>query len=477
MARFYTCARLVELKTNGGKVFQGVLQYEADNPDYIEDTREPQQRRKTFGKKPNPEYVEDEREPKQRRSKVHKSVRRRFDAEATRAIMADPTAEAPRTKTDAAIVLNEWRKQMEAEHAAPDAALSVGDYVKAYIDGLEKLGTVTKSTLHDYRGTMRYLKYAPAIDAIPLRELTPRQVQAWESGLLARGLSGTTALKAHRLLKQVCKHAVGIDDLPKTPVRGFKAPSRSTGRPNALDAEGRAKAMQVLKTLDPSPVTIAAELALYAGLRRGEICALTWADVDLEGVAWPDTDETGPKLRVSQAFGDAEGGQFIKTPKTIKGRRVVPLGGGIVSTLKQRRAAMLKEWAEAMEKAGIEPTEKTFSTLYVIGYANGDAYLLDKLSKEWKRIADRHALIGTSGHIVTFHDLRHTNATMLITRGVDVSSVSDLLGHEQISTTLNMYTSKDSRAKRHAAMVAASDLDAARTGEVLPFVPRTGTEG
>jgi integrase len=67
---------------------------------------------------------------------------------------------------------------------------------------------------------------------------------------------------------------------------------------------------------------------------------------------------------------------------------------------------------------------------------------------------------------------------MLITRGVDVSTVADVLGHEQISTTLNMYTSKDGAAKRRAAMVAASDLDAARAGDVLPFMPtKTGTEG
>lgn len=478
MADYYTSAFVRRLTKRKGKPWCGVLKYAEPNPDYVEDIRAENQRRKARGTKVNPDYVEDTRKPEQRYPYVLKQVTKVFDTDATRAILNDPTATAPTTKSDANKILVAWHAQMEAEHAAPDATLSTGAYVKMYIDGLERLGTVTKSTLHDYRGTSRYLKYAPAIDTVPLCELTPRHVQAWEAGLLDRGLSGTTALKAHRLLKQVCKHAVEIDDLAKSPVRGFKAPSRTTGKPNALDAEGRRRAMMELDSMEPTPTTLAAMLALYTGMRRGEICALTWGNVDLKGIVWNDTDERGPKLRVSQAFGDSNGGAYLKAPKTVKGRRVIPMGGGIVDALKERRAEMWQEWSAAMKKAEIKPTVAAFNKLYVVGRITGEPYRLDSVTRDWKILAERLNLVGTRGHICTLHDLRHTNATMLITRGVDVASVADLLGHEQISTTLNMYTSEDSSAKRRAAMIAASDLDAARTGNVLPFVPRgTGTEG
>lgn len=480
MANHYTSANLLKTKTRSGTRYQGVLKYQEPNPEYIPDNRAAEQRRKSFGKRPNPAYVKDVRTPIQRKQSITKSVRRVFDTEAAREILADPTAEAPRTKSDATRVLNAWREQMETEHATPDASKSVADYVADYITTRERQGKVEKSTIKDYRCTSRCLAYGgpAAIDRVIMRELTPRQVQAWEGALVERGLSGTTRLKAHRLLKQVCKYAVEIDDLPKSPVRGFDAPSRSTGKPNALDAEGRRHAMLVLDAMGPTAVKVAAELALYCGLRRGEICALTWANIDLDGVEWTDTDEQGPKLRVSQSFGSLTSGTYyLKQPKTEKGRRVIPLHGGIVKTLKARRAAMWTEWAEAMRKAKHEPTKAAFSTLYVIGWASGEAYSMNELTKHWHSLAVDAGLVGTQGRVVTLHDLRHTAATMLITRGVDVSTVADWMGHEQVSTTLNMYTSKDGAAKRRAAMVAASDLDAARAGDVLPFTPRTGTEG
>lgn len=475
MADYYTSANLLEIKGRDGKRrYQGVLKYQAPNPDYVPDPRSPEQRRKAFGKRPNPEHVPDPRAPKQRKSTISKQVRKVFDAETVK------------TKSQANAELVKWRAEMEAKHAAPDAALTVWQYVAQYIDSRERMRWtdeqghthgVQDSTLKDYRGTMRYLKDGKAIDSIQMRELTPRQVELWETSLLAAGLSGTTVLKAHRLLKQVCKHAVEIDDLPKTPVRGFKAPSRSTGKPNALDAEGRRRAMLAVAAMELSPVKVAAELALYTGMRRGEICALTWGNVDLKGTAWEGVDERGPKLRVVQSFGVRKGGAFLKTPKTVKGRRVIPLSGNLIATLQERRAAVWDEWAEAMRKAELKPTIAAFNTLYVVGDTKGDPCGLDTLTHNWTQAAGDMGLTGTRGRLCTLHDLRHTFATSAISRGVDVASVAALLGHEQTSTTLNMYTDEDSAAKRRAMQVVASDLDAARAGNVLPFVPRrTGTD-
>ena len=479
MAGHYTSAHLLKVKNKRGTHFQGVLKYQLPNPEYVPDYRADKQRRKSFGKRPNPAYVADTRTPTQRKQNITKSVRRIFDTEATREILRDQAAEAPRTKSDATRVLTAWHERMEREYATPDASSTVAEYVANYITARERQNKVEKSTIKDYRCTARCLAYggAAAIDGVTMRKLTPRQVQAWESALVARGLSGTTQLKAHRLLKQVCKYAVEIDDLPKSPVRGFDAPSRSTGKPNALDADGRRRAMLILDAMEPTAVKVAAELALYAGLRRGEICALTWGNVDLVGVEWADAAEGSPKLRVAQSFGSSTSGRYLKTPKTEKGRRVIPLQGGIVDTLKQRRRQMWDTWSEAMRKAGHTPTEATFSTLYVVGWENGEPINTDVLTRHWHKLATRAGLVGTQGRVVTLHDLRHTAATMLITRGVDVSTVADVLGHEQISTTLNMYTSNDGAAKKRAAMIAASDLDAARAGDVLPFVPKNGTEG
>lgn len=466
MADFYTSAHVLRVKRKGRDAWQGVLRYQEPNPEYIEDTREPNQRRKSFGKKPNPDYVPDERTKNQRKANIQKDVRKVFDPNTVR------------TKSQANTELEKWRKQMEAEHGAPNASLTVARYVERYIDTREKKETVSASTIKDYRGTSRYFKYGGrnAIANVILRDLTPSQVDAWEAALLESGLSGTTALKAHRLIKQVCKYAFEIYDIQATPVRGFKAPKRSTGKPNALDAQGRRQVMLELSKLGQEPVVIAAMAALYTGMRRGEISALTWGNVDLEGSTWQDANETGPKIRIAQAFGEGQGGAYLKTPKTTSGRRIIPISGGLLEVLKERRATMWREFCEKMQEAEIVPTEAMFSNLYVIGGIDGSYCSPNTLTHQWTQLSKQLNIVGTEGKRITLHDLRHTFATSAITRGADVSSVSANLGHAQVSTTLNMYTSRDSAAQRAANDAVARDLDSARTGDVISF-RRNGTEG
>lgn len=469
MADYFTSAHVIKVKRKGKDAWQGVLRYQVPNPDYVEDTRKPEQRRKGFGKRPNPDYVPDNRTAKQKRAHVQKDMRKVFDPRIVR------------TKSQANAALTAWHAQMEEEHGAPDASLTVARYVEHFIASRERLGTITPSTSHDYRGTSRYLRYGGkhAIDGVSLRELTPRDVELWEGALLESGLAGSTALKAHRLLKQVCKYAFEIGDIPVTPVRGFKAPKNDTGRPNALDAEGRRRMMIELGSMNQDePAVIAAQLAMYTGMRRGEMVALTWKNVDLEGVAWHGTSERGAKLRVVQAFGEGKGGMYLKEPKTASGRRTIPLVGGIVETLRQRRATMWRQWSDAMQSIGIVPTEAAFSELYVLGYLDGTPCGGDVLTRHWTEISKRLGIKGTEGRVCTLHDLRHTHATNAITRGVDVATVARNLGHHQVSTTLNMYASWDAEAQRTANEMVANELDSARRGDVLPFNRQdTGTEG
>ncbi|MBR3223929.1 MAG: site-specific integrase [Atopobiaceae bacterium] len=468
MKNYYTSAHLIKVKRKGGDAWQGVLRHQQPNPNYVPDPREPMQQRKNLGRKPNPNYVPDPREPSQRNKHITKDVRKTFPPDLVK------------TKTQANAALTAWHAQKEQEHATPDASMCVSDYVEQYIASRERMGTITPSTSRDYRGVSRYLKYGGdrAIAHIALRDLTPRDVELWEGALLAKGLSGTTTLKAHRLIKLVCRYAFEIGDVPVTPVRGFKAPSLSVGKPNALDAEGRKKLMIELAQMEPEPVTIAAYLALYLGLRRGEICALTWGNVDLEGVHWQDANEQGAKIRISQAFGMAKGGQYLKEPKTASGRRVVSITGGLRDVLEEYRKRKWAQWCDAMQRLEIVPTRAAFDQLFVIGHLDGTPYNIDLLSHHWIELAKRLKLKGTEGKRVTLHDLRHTFATSAVTRGGDVASVSANLGHAQVSTTLNMYTSRDTAAQRETNALVASDLDNAQAGKVLPFNRQaTGTEG
>ena len=463
MANYYTSAFVRRLTSRKGKPWVAVLKYQEPNPEYAEDPRTDIPRRRAFGKRPNPDYVEDPRQPAQRKPCNQRQLTKTFHPATVK------------TKSQATAELERWRAQMEAQHGTPEASLTVLEYTRRYISNQEKLGRISASTVLDYNGTMRYFGRGEEIASVPLRDLTSSKVAAWEVGLLD-SVSGTTAAKAHRLLKQVCEHAANMGDIATNPVKAIKPPRRTTGKPNALDAKGRALAIAALETMAPTRKAVAAQLALYLGLRRGEICALTWANVDLVGVPWHDANERGPKVRICQSIGRSGAGTFVKSPKTAAGKRIVAVTGGLLEVLRARRAAMYSEWAEAMERAGIEPATEDFDALYVVGETNGSYYNPEILSKEWLATARDFKLMGTEGRIVTFHDLRHSFATNAITNGVDVASVAANLGHASKAVTLNMYASQDSEAQRRGNEAVAGDLDAARAGNVLPFVPRTGTD-
>lgn len=483
MAKFYTGANVLKAKRKGRDVWQGVLKYQSPNPDYVPDPRDENQRRKSFGKKPNPDYVPDPREPKQRKSTITKQVRKVFDSSTVK------------TKSQATDALAEWRKQMEKERETPDAKLTVHKYVERYISMLEKLyepektGTsehtgISPTTAHDYRGTMRYFKRGKAIDAVTMRKLTMKRIQDWELSLIDSGLAGTTVAKAHRLLWSVCEHAAACGDLQKNPARGVKAPSRTSGkRPNALDAEGRAKVMQHLDATEPTQLTTAARLALYLGMRRGEVCGLTWGNVDLDGATWHDekgneVPEHGPKLRVIQSIGQSQGGTYTKPPKSTAGRRVLALKGGILTYLKDRRADMWAKWCAKLNAAGITPTDAAFNELYVCGHIDGSYYNPTVLTHEWSGFAKQFGIRGTEGRLVTFHGLRDSFATAAYSRNESLGTIANVLGHQDPALTARRYASgRDSAAQAAVNETVANDLDAARMGSVLPFHPRrTGTD-
>lgn len=483
MADHYTSAHLLRVKRKGRDAWQGVLKYQGPNAEYVPDPRTPEQRRKAFGKRPNPSYMPDPRTPTQRRKTTTKQVRKVFDPDIIK------------TKSQANAALAAWHAQMEEEHGTPDANLTVNEYVERYVSTLEalyspsKTGTsersgISPTTARDYRGTMRYFKRGEAIAATTMRALTVKRIEAWELSLLRDGLNGTTVAKAHRLLWSACEYAVNHDDLPKNPARGVKTPSRTSGRrPNALDAEGRAKAMSALDAIEQTPLTIAACLALYCGLRRGECCGLTWGNVDLEGVTWIDESgtevaEKGPKARIVQSIGECAGGTYVKPPKSAAGRRVLALRGGIVDVLRERRASMWDEWSAAMCVLGIEPTERAFNELYVCGHIDGSYYSPAVLTHEWTSFARQHGLMGTERRYVTFHGLRDSYATAASSRGEPIGTIANAIGHSDPALTLRRYASgRDAAAQAATNETVAADLDAARRGEVLPFRPRTGTEG
>lgn len=374
-------------------------------------------------------------------------------------------------KREAEAEVKSWRDRLEQERneqlatiarekelAIANKPLSIADTpVSKYVDDMVTMLADSKaieaSTVSGYRTSAGYIR--EAFSDVTMGELTLEQVEKWEANLIKRGLSNSTVGKAYRLLNQAFRRAVDSRALTWNPVAAAKSPKRTNMKTgiNALDKAGRTLVLDKLEAIGLTPVTVAARIALFTGLREGEICGLKWRDVDADAnVLW-----------VRRSIGSGKGGTYEKSTKTDKVRSV-PITKSLSKLLAQWKARQIESFSSADTVLGEDS--------YIIGDPVG-YYRPGRLSKDWTYLSRALNIRGTEGRLITFHDLRHTFATTAIAAGVDVKTVSSILGHGNAAMTLNIYTSADPDAKRRAAVIVEENM----RDDSLDVLPFTGTEG
>lgn len=333
-------------------------------------------------------------------------------------------------------------------------ALLVTEYVTEFKDHRVIEKNLQPSTKADYEQSINYI--AEGLGDVRMTELTRKMVSAWQGKLNKRGLSWSSTHKALRLLKAAMKQAVIDDVIVKNPCDGVDGAKKGSNSKksgiNALDFDGFARTLQALSVMSPSPATVAPQIALLAGLRRGEVCGLQWRDVDLG-----DPDGGKPAtITVRQAIGTADGGEYVKAPKNGKTRTIV---------LPQALAELLRDWHGIECAAAAADGDELQPYNYVIGKRGtgtngaGNPWAgLTQTGKEWATVARLLGIKGVADRLPTFHDLRHTYATIAIASGVDVKTVSHNLGHANAAITLNVYSAvlPDAQDKAAAAIQQAA---------------------
>lgn len=364
------------------------------------------------------------------------------------------------------------RAELNAKALSPSneacAQQTVEEYMRDYIDS--RASSIEPSTLGGYRRLL-HDQIAPMLGNIKLNDLDPETVQAWVNKMRARWSAATTN-KALVLLRSAMTQAVERDTLVKNPCRTVKNVKRTPKKPNSLDEKSRARLMAFFESAPASRNVLAYELAFYLGMRQGEVCGLIWRYVDLAAGTIQVQQAIGSD-REPRAYKRGDSSYYVKEPKTEGSRRTLPIPDVLVPALAARR----QECAERALRLGITDIEGFF----VVGDDAGGFMCPSSLSHDWANISRVLGLSGTEGRRPTYHDLRHTFATTAIMNGVDVKTVSSLMGHSNAAMTLNVYASADANAKRRgidtlAASLAAERRAQARKGQVIQFRP-TGTEG
>jgi len=239
------------------------------------------------------------------------------------------------------------------------------------------------------------------------------------------GKSPKTVSNTHGVLHRALEQAVRWSILSRNVADVVEPPRVSRPPMRTLSPE---EARKVLAVAEGDELEALWRLALTTGLRQGELAALRWGQVDLErGVL--------QVVGTLQQASDHE--RVVAEPKTARGRRSVQIAGATVESLRAHRArCMAKSVASGHHDA------------YVFAWGDGRPYSMSMIWKRWHRLN-----VKAEVPLVRFHDLRHTAASLLLTRGVHPKVVQEMLGHSTIAMTLDVYSHVAPSLHREAATV------------------------
>lgn len=313
-------------------------------------------------------------------------------------------------------------RELNNRGCAIASSITIRELLDEFIDHKEKSGSIEASTVYHYRKDARVVcRY---IGDVRVADLSIPIVDNWTAQMTAEGLKPRTVAKPFRLLKQAMKYAMATDLVTKNPCEYCKPPKIGRKKPPHLSREERTRMRELVRYSLNEPLGLAIELALTTGMRRGEICGLRWSDLNDDG-----------SITVNRAVGETAGSVYDKDPKTDSGRRTIPLTPRLFAYLKAMRA----DSTRMLRSVGV-----TCCDPYILGTQASDSkpYQPTRLTREFQTFCRMNGFEGCS-----FHDLRHTFATMLISEGVDIRTVSSYLGHANVAVTLNTYAEEDPEAK------------------------------
>ena len=290
---------------------------------------------------------------------------------------------------------------------------TVGQWMDVWYENYAKI-KVRPSSHQTYRGYIEnHIK--PNLGSIPLNKLSSLELQKFYKKLLSRGrvtrleaknqpkgLSPKTVRNIHQILESAMKLAVEQKLIMKDPTAGCALPKVEKKEMKTLPVEQLASFLREAKE---SGVFELYYLDLATGLRRGELLGLKWTDIDLEK----------GELQVKRQVARIEGGIVEAPLKTKNAYRTLPLAEDVVAILKQQR-----------KKAGSSP--------WVFPSPNGGPISPDSVLRKLHGMLKRAGLTR-----VRFHNLRHTFATLALQNGVDIKTVSAMLGHFSAGFTLDTY--------------------------------------
>jgi integrase len=321
------------------------------------------------------------------------------------------------TKREAQVECARLLTELKAGTAVEPSRMTVAAFLERW---LEHIQAHVSPRSHERYAELCRKNLAPLLGGLILTKLQPAQIsQAYSKALTSGrrdgqgGLSARTVGHMHRVLHEALQQAVRWQLLARNPAAAVRPPKVERKQMHVLDAVATAEMIEAAR---PYSAFVPVLLGALCGLRRGEIAALRWRNVDLDA----------GQIAIVASVEQTKAG--CREKETKSGRvRTVALSATVVEELRQHR---LKQ-AEGLLRLGI----RRHDDHHVVTQADGAPLQPNSIGHAFMMF-----LQATGLQRIRFHDLRHSHATQMLAAGVHPKIASERLGHAKVGTTLDLYS-------------------------------------
>lgn len=372
----------------------------------------------------------------------------------------------------------QWEKELEKQALEFERAVEKGtildgskitlsEFVDRWLkDYAEK--QLQPKTLFSYKAELTG-KILPVLGHIKISKILPVQLLSFYNNLFEDGVrldgkpgsySNRTVKYQHQILSSIFQSAVYWQAIDSNPCERVKPPRKDTivEKVKHFNEDQAILFLEGIKN-EELKYQVVANITLYGGLRKGELLGLTWDDIDM--------DECTIRINKSNQY-LKETGVFTKSPKNPNSIREISIPKNVTTLLKK-----YKLWQNGQIKSTGDLWKKEWVTNKLIFTQwDGSPMSYDTPYQWFKKFIKKHnASIKNNTLIpdnekdkyilpeISFHGLRHTSATLLISEKMDIKTVSARLGHAQTSTTLNIYSHSLKSSDKKAASALENLLD------------------
>jgi len=324
------------------------------------------------------------------------------------------------TKRDAERVLREVLLSLEQGSYVKPNKVTIGEWLRKWLKDYVSINTTDRTQESYYSTVERHL--IPSLGRVAITDLQAQHIQSYYAEKLNKGradgkggLSARSVVYHHRILSKALGYAVKMGVVVRNVANVVQPPRVQRVTMSTLSSEEATRFLDAARETD---YYVYFATLLYTGLRRGELLALRWRNLDLD---------SGTLTVVETAYKLGNGEYRIKEPKTPQSRRNVTLPISLVELFKIYRADQ--------ELLRIQLGISLNADDFVFIRPDGSPINPNAITLAFRRIIKRAGL-----RDIRIHDLRHTHATLMLKAGVHPKVVSERLGHANIGITLDIYS-------------------------------------